>query len=45
MTARERYGQLTSVRSQFLDTAITCSELTLPYLIERDLTSNPNHKK
>ena len=45
MTARERYGQLTSVRSQFLDTAVTCSELTLPYLIERDLTSNPNHKK
>ena len=45
MTARERYGQLTSVRSQFLDTAITCSELTLPYLIARDLTSNPNHKK
>jgi len=45
MNARERYSQLTSGRSQFLDTAVTCSELTLPYLIERDLTSHPNHKR
>ena len=45
MSARERYGQLTSGRSQFLDTAVTCSELTLPYLIERDLTTHPNHKR
>jgi len=45
MTARERYAQLTSGRSQFLDTAVTCSELTLPYLIERDLTTHPNHKR
>ena len=45
MSARERYAQLTSGRSQFLDTAVTCSELTLPYLIERDLASHPNHKR
>ena len=36
MTARSRYDHLTSYRSQFLDTAIQCSELTLPYLIQRD---------
>ena len=45
MSARERYSQLTSGRSQFLDTAVNCSELTLPYLIERDTSSKPNHKK
>ena len=45
MTARERYNQLTSGRSQFLDTAVTCSELTLPYLIEKDTSAKPNHKK
>jgi len=45
MNARERYSQLTSGRSQFLDTAVTCSELTLPYLIERDTSAQPNHKK
>ena len=45
MNARERYSQLTSGRSQFLDTAVTCSELTLPYLIEKDVSAQPNHKK
>ena len=45
MSARERYTQLTSGRSQFLDTAVRCSELTLPYLIEKDTSSQPNHKK
>ena len=35
--ARERYEQLASNRSQFLDTAVTCSELTLPYLVQQDL--------
>tara|TARA_R100001463_G_scaffold42741_1_gene89465 strand:- start:792 stop:2360 length:1569 start_codon:yes stop_codon:yes gene_type:complete len=45
MSARERYSQLTSGRSQFLDTAVTCSELTLPYLIEKDTSAQPNHKK
>ena len=35
--ARERYSQLSSGRSQFLDTAVECSELTLPYLVQHDL--------
>ena len=34
--ARELYSKLTSGRSQFLDTAVECSQLTLPYLITRD---------
>ena len=34
--ARERYDQLTASRVQFLDTAVECSELTLPYLVTRD---------
>jgi len=32
MKARDRYTQLTRGRSQFLDTAVECSRLTLPYL-------------
>ena len=27
---------LTSGRTQFLDTAVECSELTLPYLVKKD---------
>ena len=34
--AKERYNQLTSSRTQFLDTAVECSELTLPYLVTQD---------
>ena len=34
--ASERYSQLASGRSQFLDTAVECSELTLPYLVQHD---------
>jgi len=34
--ASERYSQLASGRSQFLNTAIECSELTLPYLVQHD---------
>ena len=34
--ASQRYGQLASDRSQFLDTAVQCSELTLPYLVQQD---------
>ena len=34
--ARERYDQLSSNRTQFLDMAVECSELTLPYLVTRD---------
>tara|TARA_R100000234_G_scaffold54085_2_gene32416 strand:- start:1 stop:1596 length:1596 start_codon:yes stop_codon:yes gene_type:complete len=35
--ASERYTQLTKGRTQFLDTAVECSELTLPYLVQQDL--------
>ena len=36
MNARSRYDHLTSSRNHFLDIAVECSELTLPYLIQRD---------
>jgi hypothetical protein len=36
MTAKSRYDHLSSYRSQFLDTAVECSKLTIPYLIQRD---------
>ena len=36
MYAKERYSKLSSNRSQFLDTAVECSELTLPYLVQHD---------
>ena len=45
ITARERYNKLSSKRSQFLSEAVTCSRLTLPYLIQDDLTTHPNHRK
>ena len=44
-SARERYEKLSSDRHQFLDTAVKCSELTLPYLIDSDLSTRQNHKK
>ena len=44
MNARERYNKLSSGRTQFLRTAVECSDLTLPYLITDDLSSHPNHK-
>ena len=44
MNARERYSKLTNGRRQFLDTAVDCSKLTLPYLIDDDLSSKPNQK-
>ena len=34
--ASQRYSQLTSGRTQFLDQAVECSELTLPYLVQHD---------
>ena len=40
--ARERYSKLSGNRSQFLDTAVECSELTLPYLIQRDTSTTRN---
>jgi len=45
MNARERYNSLTNSRRQFLDTAVDCSELTLPYLIDDDLSSKPSQKR
>jgi hypothetical protein len=36
MTARQRYSELETERSQFLDVAVECSRLTLPYLVTRD---------
>ena len=42
--ASERYSALTSGRAQFLDTAVECSKLTLPYLVTDDNTSK-NGKK
>ena len=36
MHAKQRYDHLTSYRANFLDTAVQCSELTIPYLIRRD---------
>tara|TARA_Y100001968_G_C19439468_1_gene761718 strand:+ start:791 stop:2359 length:1569 start_codon:yes stop_codon:yes gene_type:complete len=42
--ARKRYNQLSSNRSQFLDTAVECSELTLPYLVKDDVNNTNQHK-
>ena len=42
--ASERYSQLASGRSQFLDTAVECSELTLPYLVQQDLKQKGGKK-
>jgi len=44
VNAREKYNQLSSARRQFLDKAVQCSELMLPYLIDDDISSRPNHK-
>ena len=44
-TARERYTQLSTGRSQFLTTAVECSELTLPYLVTEDTRTKANHRK
>ena len=45
MKARDRYAQLTRGRTQFLHTAVECSRLTLPYLVQEDLSSRPEHQK
>ena len=44
MNARIRYDHLTSDRQHFLDIAVQCSELTLPYLIQRD-EMRPTYKQ
>tara|TARA_B100001250_G_scaffold360836_1_gene338582 strand:+ start:975 stop:2600 length:1626 start_codon:yes stop_codon:yes gene_type:complete len=45
MSVRERYNHLSSNRSQFLDTAVECSKLTLPYLIQTDDNARPSHRR
>lgn len=45
MTARERYDKLISFRSQYLDTAVTAAELTLPYLIHQEDDSGKYAKR
>ena len=42
--ASERYSQLSTGRAQFLDTAVECSELTLPYLVQHDLKQKGGKK-
>ena len=44
LSARMAYDRLSSTRSQFLNTAIECAELTLPYLLSDD-TSTTNSRK
>ena len=46
MNARKRYNELQSERQQFLDVAIQCSKLTLPYLMkqENDTDTHQNFK-
>ena len=41
--AVSRYSELSSDRQQFLDVAIQCADLTLPYLMKQD-NDNSNHK-
>ena len=43
--ASQRYSQLSSGRSSFLDTAVECSELTLPYLVQHDNNSKGGKQK
>ena len=44
MNAKSRYDKLTGTRNQFLNTAVECSRLTLPYLIREDGT-NSSHTR
>ena len=43
--ARERYSKLSKGRTQFLETAVECSELTLPYLVQHDLSNKSGSQK
>ncbi len=45
MTAKTRYDNLSTTRSQFLNVAEEGSKLTLPYLIRRDDTYNVGYKQ
>ena len=42
--ARQKYEKLRSYREEFLDTAVECSRLTLPYLIRYDDRRHETHK-
>ena len=42
--ASQRYSQLSTDRSQFLEMAVECSELTLPYLVQHDNRSKGGTK-
>ena len=43
--ARERYNQLANDRTVFLRTAVDCAKLTLPYLIQEDVSAKPQHTR
>ena len=43
MSARRRYNELQSERSQFLDVANKCAELTLPYLMKNEGDTATSH--
>ena len=43
VNAKDRYNKLHSDRTQFLRTAVECSELTLPYLIQEDVSNKAGH--
>ncbi len=42
--ARQRYNELASNRTTFLDVAFTCAQLTLPYLVIKDGNNDPHHR-
>jgi hypothetical protein len=44
MTARQRYEKLRGYRDEFLNVAVECSRLTLPYLIRQDDRRHEVHK-
>ena len=44
MKAKECYDKLRSRRDDFLDVAVECARLTLPYLIKQDDTG-PNRER
>ena len=45
MSVRQRYDELAGQRNEFLDVAVECSRLTLPYLISDDVSNRPTHKR
>ena len=42
--ASQRYTELAKDRTQFLDMAVECSELTLPYLVQHDVNTKGGKK-